>query len=121
MSEASGNNPQTVQQIQASLHDLAEVLREPHRLDPEAQKAMANLVDELGRMLTTTNLPSPQTAQLAESAAQLAKGLHRQEHSSILAAAKKRLEEAALRAETEAPVATGIVGRLLDTLANLGI
>jgi hypothetical protein len=121
MSELSGNNPEAVQRMQASLHELAEVLREPQRLDPQAQKAIANLVDEFGRLLTTTNLPSPQTAQLADSAAQLVKSLQRKEHPSLLTAAKKRLEAATLRAETEAPTATGLAWRLLETLANLGI
>ena len=34
---------------------------------------------------------------------------------------RDRLREAAVRAEVQAPVATGIVRRLIDTLANLGI
>jgi uncharacterized coiled-coil DUF342 family protein len=120
MSEPT-SDPQTVQQFQASLHDLATTLREAERLEPEAQKTLADLVDELSRTLNTTSLPTAETAQLASSAAQLARSLHQQEPPSLLSAAKQRLEEAASRAEAHAPVATGIAWRLLDTLANLGI
>jgi hypothetical protein len=112
---------QTPKEIQSSLHELAQILRDAHRLGPETQRTLADLVDELGKTLNSPTLPTAETAQLATSAAHLARSLQREENPTLLATAKERLEEAALRAEAEAPVATGIVWRLLDTLANLGI
>jgi hypothetical protein len=108
-------------QVQTHLHELAEVLRQAHHLDPETQEALADLVDELSKALTATALASSETAHLASSAAGLARTLHQQANPTLLSAAKQRLEQAALRAEAQAPVATGIARRLLDTLADLGI
>ena len=65
--------------------------------------------------------PAVEAAHLAESSAHLVEALHRKHHAGLIAAAKERLEEAATRAEAEAPVATGLARRLIDTLANLGI
>jgi len=65
--------------------------------------------------------PAPQAAHLAESSTQLVHALHRKQHAGLIAAAKERLEEAPTRAETEAPVATGLARRLVDALANMGI
>ena len=115
------SSPQDGAQVQANLHELAEVLREAHHLEPEAQEALANLVDELGKALTPAALASSETAHLASTAAGLARTLHQEASPSLLSAAKRRLEQAALRAEAQAPVATGIARRLLDALADLGI
>jgi hypothetical protein len=114
-------NLQTTAQVQAKLHQLADVLREAGHLEPEAQEALANLVDELSKALTPAALTSTETAHLATSAAGLAQSLNQQASPTLLSAAKRRLEEAALRAEAQAPVATGIARRLLDALADLGI
>ena len=107
--------------FRASFHELAQVLREAHHLEPEAQEALADLVDELGKTLTPTALAGSETAHLASSAADLARTLHQEQSPTLLSAAKQRLEQAALRAETQAPVAAGIARRLLDVLADLGI
>jgi hypothetical protein len=111
----------TVSQIQASLHEIAQVLRAPQHLEPETQDALADLVDELSKALEQAAIPSAETAHLADSAAQLAKAVHQRRSSTLLAAARDRLDQAALRAENEAPVTAGLVRRLLDTLADLGI
>src|SRR5260370_40847615 len=103
--------------IRASLHELAQVLREAHHLEPEAQEALADLVDELGKALMPTAIASSETAHLANSAASLARALHEEQNPTLLSAAKQRLQQAALRAEARAPMATGIARRLLDTLA----
>jgi hypothetical protein len=58
---------------------------------------------------------------LANTAANLARALHQQHNPTLLSAAKQRLEQAALRAEAQVPMATGVARRLLDTLADLGI
>jgi hypothetical protein len=115
-------NPQPAgEQVQAHLHELAAVLREAQHLGPEAQEALADLVDELGKALTPATMASTETAHLANTAANLARVLHQQHNPTLLSAAKRRLEQAALRAEAQAPMATGVARRLLDTLADLGI
>jgi hypothetical protein len=121
MPEEPPSEPQTRAQVQASLHELAQVLREAHHLEPEAQAALADLVDELGKALTPEAIASSETAHLASSAASLGRALHPEQNPGLLSAAKQRLEQATLRAEAEAPVAAGVARRLLDTLANLGI
>lgn len=107
--------------IQVKLHELAEEVRAAQHLEPQAQEALADLVDELSKALTPTVIASSETAQLADTAASLARALHQQHNPTLLSAAKQRLEQAAIRAEAKAPVATGIVRRLLDVLADLGI
>ena len=119
MPEEPPSGGQTGAQVRASLHELAQVLREAHHLEPEAQEALADLVDELGNALTPT--AGNEVAHLASSAASLARALHQEESPTLLSAAKRRLEQAAIRAESQAPVATGIARRLLDMLADLGI
>ncbi len=121
MPEESLSQGKADRSIQTSLHELAQVLREAHHLEPESQAALADLVDELGKALTPAVLASSETAHLATSAAGLARALHQEANPSLLAAAKERLEQAALRAETEAPLATGIARRIVDLLADLGI
>lgn len=103
-----------------NLEKLAPLLREADHIEPEVQKILADLVDELVRMVGPAST-SARAEHLAETSAHLIQALHRKQHVGLLAAAKKRLEEAAARAETEAPVATGLARRLLDTLAGLGI
>ena len=107
--------------VQANLQELARVLRAADHLEPEAQGALADLVAELGKALTPATLATSETAHLANSAASLVRALHHEHNPTLLSAAKERLEKAALRAQAQAPVATGIARRLLDALADLGI
>jgi hypothetical protein len=107
--------------VSARLRQLAQLLREAHHLKPETQQALANLVQELSGALASSAPSAANQAHLVEGTAHLVEALHQQKHAGFLAAASKRLEEAAVRAEAEAPLATGIVRRLIDTLANLGI
>ena len=51
MPEQPPNQLPTGEQVQAHLHELAEVLREAHHLEPEAQEALADLVEELVKRL----------------------------------------------------------------------
>jgi hypothetical protein len=97
------------------------MVREAHHLGPEAQEALADLLDELGKALAPAATPTSETTHLANSAAHLAQALHQQHGLPLLSAAKQRLEQAALRAEGTAPMATGVVRRILDVLADLGI
>jgi hypothetical protein len=112
---------QGADQIRASLHDIAEVLRHAEHLEPEAQEALADLVDELSKAVQPASVPTSETVHLATSAAQLARTLHEQPSPTLLQAAKRRLDEAAARAEARVPLATGLARRFLAALADLGI
>jgi hypothetical protein len=106
---------------QASLHAIAEILRDPRPLTHEIRTVLADLVDELGRVLATAAVPPAEVAHLAESTALLARAVHRQETPGLLAAARDRVEAAIFAAESKAPLTAGLVRRLLDTLADIGI
>jgi hypothetical protein len=97
------------------------MLRESGSLDPEARHVLAELVDELSKVLNESNPPPAEVAHLGESAAHLAESLHRQHDQGLLGKARDRLGAAVLRAEAYAPVAAGLARRLLDALANIGI
>lgn len=107
--------------VQDRLTQLAQLLRQARHLGPEAQEELADLVEELGRLLHPEVISSTEATHLVESTAHLAEALHERHDAGLLAAAKERLKEAALRAETKAPMATGIARQLIETLANLGI
>jgi hypothetical protein len=113
-------DPEPPTTIRADLHAVVPLLREARHIEPDVQAALADLVDELIRVMDP-HPPAAEASHLAESSTQLVQALHREHHSGLIAAAKQRLEEAATRAEAQAPVATGLARRLIDTLANLGI
>jgi Domain of unknown function (DUF4404) len=103
------------------LRQLAQLLRDAHHLGPQARQSLAELVEELSQALAANPLSPASQGHLVEGTSNLVEALHQQQHAGLLASAGKRLEETAVRAEAEAPLATGIVRRLIDTLANLGI
>jgi hypothetical protein len=105
--------------IEAQLHELARALREARYLGPETQQDLANLVDELGAALEPGQAGAE--AHVADTAAQLARALRRPHDAGLLSTARERIEEAAIRVETEAPLATGILRRIVDVLSNIGI
>ena len=107
--------------VQARLRQLAQLFREADHIEPEAQQPLAELLEELSRELETAVPPSTEATQLGERTAQLAQALHQRRDAGILSAARDRLEDAAIRAETDAPLATGVARRLIDLLTNLGI
>jgi len=107
--------------VQPSLHAVAEILRDPHPLNHEVRKALAEFVDELGTALAGSSVPPAEVTHLADSAAHLVKMVHRQDAPGMLAAARDRLEAAILATESKAPLAAGLARRLLDALANIGI
>jgi Domain of unknown function (DUF4404) len=113
----AGPNPSD---LRANLKDLAQLLRNARHLDPEAQQELADLVTELSQALAG-NLTSEEAEHLGRSAVHMIQALHEQQGADYLTAARDRLRDAAVRAEVEAPAATGIVRRLIDMLANLGI
>jgi hypothetical protein len=120
MSEPEPSSRQPVATTPGNLHHLAQLLRQADHLDPAVQQELATLLEELaGALPATAELPD--AAHLLGHVAEVARALHQQHDSGILTAARDRLEKAAVRAELEAPLATGIARRLIDVLANLGI
>ncbi|HWG47473.1 MAG TPA: hypothetical protein VN688_32215 [Gemmataceae bacterium] len=107
--------------VQASLHAIAEVLRDPQPLSLETREVLADLMDELGSGLATAPVPPAEVAHLAKSAAQLVQAVHRQAAPGLLEDARRRLDVAILAAESKAPLIAGLARRLLDALANIGI
>jgi hypothetical protein len=105
----------------ARLHELAELLRKTPHLGPEMQAELADLMDELSGTVDPATLPDAARKHVTESAAHLVDVLHRRADESRLSAARKRLEETAVRVEAEAPVVSGVLRRLIDALANLGV
>ena len=118
--QPSGASP-SPSDLQARVHAIAEFLRQADHLGPEAQQALAELVDELGNMLRSTAVPSAEMAQLTDSTAHLVQALHPEQDAEARAVALGRLEEAVLRVENKAPTAAGILHRLVETLSNIGI
>ena len=104
-----------------NLHELAQKLREANHLGPEAQSAVADLLEELARALPPAGVAPAEASHLAESATHLAEALHRRHEAGALATALERFEASVARAQAKAPLATGIARRLIETLANLGI
>jgi hypothetical protein len=121
MPEQSPSEVPAIAGVQASLHTIAEILRDPRPLTHEIRTVLADLVDELGRIVTMATVPPAEVALLAESTAQLARAVHRQEAPGMLAAARDRVEAALLGAESKTPFIAGLARRLLDTLADIGI
>lgn len=119
MSDRPASRPQTPEQVQERLRELAQYLRAADHLEPDAQQQVADLVEELAQSLHEA--PAPGTTELAHHTAHLAQAIHQQHDQGLLAGAKRRLEESIVRAETEAPTATEVARRLMETLANLGI
>lgn len=111
----------TPPEVRGTLHYLARVLREADHLEPAAQRELADLVEELGRSLTPDQLPEDDAARLASSAAHLALAVRERRDEAYLQSARERLEDAALRVEEQAPVAAGLLQRILSALADLGI
>lgn len=112
---------QTPPDVPHRLHAIAQLLRESEHLEPDAQQALAELLDELGNALTSPSEAGAEAAHLTETTAQLVQALHAGEEPRKVATARSRLQEAILRAEAKAPVAAGIANRLIDTLSNIGI
>jgi hypothetical protein len=106
--------------VSARLHAVAELLREAHHLGPDAQKALAEVVEELSQTLDHTRLSAADAAHLADSAAHLADAL-KQQQTAPLEAARERLLEASVAAETRAPVAAGLIRQIADALSSIGI
>ncbi len=121
MAEQPTPSPNRAADVQGKLRELSRRLREADSLEPEAQRELADLMSELANTLNPAGLQSAEATHLADSAAHLADVLHRPHDAGLLAAAKTRLEESIIRAESKAPLASGFARTFLEILANLGI
>jgi hypothetical protein len=121
MPEQPESNQGSSMPLPVSLHDVAQNLRQAHHLRPEEQRALAELVDQLGKALDSTKVPPGEAKHLAESAAQLLQALQHRHDTNLVSGARERLEEAIISAENKLPFAAGIARRLMETLADLGI
>jgi hypothetical protein len=105
--------------LAVTLHAVAEMLRDDRPLGLDARRALAELLDEIGRALGSAPVPPAEVSHLAESTAHFIAALRQPgEH---VTSARERLEAALLGVEARAPVVAGVVRRFLDALANIGI
>jgi F0F1-type ATP synthase membrane subunit b/b' len=107
--------------LETKLRSIAQLLRQADHLSPEAQKALAEIVEELGKALHSATVSSEEAKSLADSTAHLVQALHQRQNQGLLATARDRMRQAITRVEYQAPFAAQIAGRLLDTLASFGI
>jgi hypothetical protein len=121
MAETPDSPPPAQAEVETRLEDVAQRLRQPGPLNPESRRALAELVEELRKILEETAVPPAEVTQLAESTAHLAESLHQPPDHGLLAAARDRLEQAVGNAEAHAPLTVGLARRLLDALAQVGI
>jgi hypothetical protein len=107
--------------MKTSLHAIAQVLRTSPPLGPEAQRALADLIDEAADALGASAIPPAQVTHLTESTAHFLQTVHSGQDKKAVASAATRLEEALLAAEAYTPLASDFARRILDALANIGI
>lgn len=120
MTDQPRPNPVSTTELQARLRAAAEELRGARHIEPGTQQALANLVSELAAALDP-QAPCERSTHLAECSEQVIRTLHEPHETSLLAAARDRLEDAAARAEARAPVAAGLARQLVDLLAGIGV
>src|SRR5262245_39304875 len=96
-----------VPELQARLRDVAGLLREARSLDTTAQRALAELVEELTKTLQNENLPATEVEHLAEMTGHLEEAIHHQQDVGVIGKVREGLERAVASAETSAPVTVG--------------
>lgn len=120
MSEPKSPDPASADPLRARIEECARLLDATRHLDPQAQKALAGLLREMAQSLHPDDDPEHARHLVASSAA-LIQALHDQHDDGLLTSARARLEEATVRAEAGAPVVTGVVRRLIEALAGIGV
>jgi hypothetical protein len=108
-------------EVPARLHEIAELLRGTHHLGPDAQQALAEFADELGKILEQAAAPPHEAAPLVETTGHVVEALHQEQGVTQGTAARHRLQELAAEFDARAPRVADFARRLLDALANLGI
>jgi hypothetical protein len=120
MSEETSPAHQPERPLADEIEELARHLRKAEHLEPETRAKAADLLRELAEALDRPE-PSAQEEHLARSTAQLVRAVHEQQSPRNLTKSRSRLAEAVTRAESKAPLVAGIVMRLADVLAGIGI
>ncbi len=108
-------------EVSAQLHAISQILRDAHRLDPQTQAALADLVDEVSNTLEAATVDNAKLAKLTECAGSLVKAVHDQHDEGLLAAAQDRLVHAVVAVEAEAPGLASLTRRVAEMLSNVGI
>jgi hypothetical protein len=106
--------------VRDRLDELADVLEHTSHLDPDVRDQLLDLLDELDEELDANLLTPAAQADLSATLAELSQAL-RQEKTAPVTKARGRLAQSVTQAEADAPVLTGFLERLLDTLSNIGI
>lgn len=106
--------------VQQELHEIANLLRQGKRLQPVVRDEIAALLEELGRAVMSSAVPTPEVLHLARSASLVGQHLHEPDHGQY-GSLRARLDESLQKAAAQAPAVVGIVRRLLDALADIGI
>lgn len=106
MSASESPRPTTVDAVRAHLSAIAQLLRETSPLSPEAQHALAELVEQLGMALAGEPTDDGDEEPASET---------------VLGQARDRLENVALAFDAEAPHIASATRQLIETLSNLGI
>ena len=120
MGTPSASQPSAQVGVETNLHDLAQLLRQTEHLEPNAQLALAKIVEDLAQALHSAPVPQGDLIPLARSTTELVQALH-QKHDTVLSAARDRLKRSILQVENQAPFVAQLAGRLLDTLGSSGI
>jgi hypothetical protein len=122
MPDPSLPQSKTPDEVLTNLLTTAQSLSATKHLTPTAQKALAELVGELGNTLASGKASSEEVARLAESVALLNQAIsdeENREHSKH--AARERLQESIYRAEAKHPILAGMAQQFLNILAEIGI
>jgi hypothetical protein len=120
MSEKPTSSDATTQ-VRRHLHAVANLLRAAHRLTPEAQALLADLVDELAHALESEEVSHDDVAHVTESTSHLVQAVHEKHEPGMLEAAEDRLERAVVAVESKAPALASLTRRLAEMLSDLGI
>lgn len=107
--------------VQNQLRTIARLLSEVHPLEPEVQRMLGALVEELSEALNDATVPSTTLAHLTESMANLVEAVHHQKEHHLLGDFRDRLQKAVVDVESHYPNLAGFGRQVLDTLSNLGI
>ncbi len=106
--------------VRNRLDELADVLEHTSHIDPEVRDRLLDLLDELDEELDANLLTPAAQVELSATLAELSQAL-RQEEAAPVEKARGRLAQTVARAEADAPVLTGFLERLLDSLSSIGI
>src|SRR5437870_13581590 len=91
--------------LEAKLQSIAQLLRQADHLSPEAQKALAEIVEELGKALHSATVSWEETKSRADSTAHRVRAEHQKHNQGPLAAARERTKQAITRVQYQAPFA----------------